>query len=304
MRVIFCADPLHPSRPDEAYLREVAAAETAGLRRGLISFEALVYEHDAERAVRRVAASDDGELGIYRGWMLRPEDYVRLYDALEQRGLRLINTPDEYTHCHHLPASYSVIEAVTPRTVWLPAGGGFAVSRVMAALRSFGDRSLLVKDYVKSQKHLWSEACYITSASDTEGVMRVVNRFLELQGDDLAGGLVFREFVALEPLARHSKSAMPLSKEFRRFILDSEPLLTAEYWEEGLYGDMYPPDDLFSGVACAVRSRYFTMDIAQTLAGEWVLIELGDGQVAGLPERTDVSAFYRALAERVGGLAP
>ena len=36
-------------------------------------------------------------------------------------------------------------------------------------------------------------------------------------------GLVCREFVELEPLARHSKSGMPLTKEFRLFFLDARP---------------------------------------------------------------------------------
>ena len=29
--------------------------------------------------------------------------------------------------------------------------------------------------------------------------------------------------------------------------------------------------------------------------GEWIIIELGDGQVAGLPEAANVHAFYAAL---------
>src|SRR5262249_55176117 len=110
----------------------------------------------------------------------------------------------------------------------------------------------------------------------------------------------FREFVALEPLARHPKSGMPLAKEFRRFFLDGEPLLTTEYWEEGIYGDERPPDALFSDIARAVQSRFFTMDVARRAEGDWLIVELGDGQVAGLPQRVDVGAFYQALAKRIG----
>src|SRR5262245_8542908 len=138
MRVIVCADPLHASRPDPAYAPEVAAAAVAGLEHGLINFETLVYEQDGERAVRRVATSAAGEPGVYRGWILRPADYARLYEALARRGLWLINNPDAYAHCHDLPAAYPLIETVTPRTVWLPAEGACDASRVMAALCPFG----------------------------------------------------------------------------------------------------------------------------------------------------------------------
>ena len=42
------------------------------------------------------------------------------------------------------------------------------------------------------------------------------------------------------------------------------------------------------------------MDVAKRVDGGWMIVELGDGQVAGLPERADVGAFYRALVGRLG----
>ena len=152
---------------------------------------------------------------------------------------------------------------------------------------------------MKSQKHAWSEACFIASAADGEAVRRVVTRFVELQGAGLVGGLVFREFVELKPLTTHSKSGMPLTKEFRVFFLDGRPLLTAAYWEEGEYRDELPPSDLFLDVAARVESRFFTMDVARRTDGQWIIMELGDGQVSGLPERLEASRFYQALAERL-----
>jgi hypothetical protein len=85
----------------------------------------------------------------------------------------------------------------------------------MALLRPFGEKPIIVKDYVKSRKHEWNEARYIPSASDRQVVERVVTRFLHVQGEDLNEGLVFREIIDFEPLASHSKSHMPLTREFR-----------------------------------------------------------------------------------------
>jgi len=171
----------------------------------------------------------------------------------------------------------------------------------MELLAPFGDVPVIVKDYVKSQKHSWKEACFIPSARDAEVVGRVAGRFIELQGDGLAGGLVFRRFLELEPLTTHSKSGMPLTKEFRVFFLDGQPLLSVEYWEEGEYSDERPPSDLFLDVAARVKSRFFTMDVARTVGGRWIIMELGDGQVAGLPNRLDPNGFYEALAARLRG---
>lgn len=51
------------------------------------------------------------------------------------------------------------------------------------------------------------------------------------QGDDLNEGLVFRQFVEFEPLTYHSRSGMPLTKEFRLFFLDGNVIFCIEYWQ-------------------------------------------------------------------------
>ncbi len=91
---------------------------------------------------------------------------------------------------------------------------------------------------------------------------------------------------------------MPLTKEFRLFFLDGAPLYAVPYWEEGDYHGMQPPVDQFREVAQTIGSRFFTMDIAQRVDGTWMIVELGDAQVAGLPENADILGFYRALQNR------
>jgi hypothetical protein len=191
-----------------------------------------------------------------------------------------------------------VIEPYTPRTVWTAPGQDLAIGPILELLRPFGTAPVVVKDYVKSQKHYWHEACYIPNAADAPTVERVVRRFLELQGEDLNEGLVFREFIAFKPLTIHSQSGMPLTREFRLFYLDGQPLYRVEYWEEGDYRGDVPPENPFNEIARQVHSRFFTLDLAQRLDGEWMIIELGDGQVAGLPQRTNLRRFYEVLAAR------
>jgi hypothetical protein len=295
MRILFCSDPLQPRRPDSAYAAEVAAAEARGIGYDLVDYEALVYESDPSRAVRRVPEQETPYLGVYRGWMLRPEQYAQLYHALAARGVRLINDPEAYRHCHYLPDSYSVLQRHTPASVWLRTDGDVPLDQIMELLAPFGERPVVVKDFVKSRKHEWVEACYIPSASDRAAVARVVQRFVELQGEDLSEGFVFREFVELEPIGQHPKSGMPLTREYRTFWLGGEYIYWAPYWEGVDYGEVVLPIEQFRDVAATVRSQFFTMDIAKRHDGGWLIVELGDGQVAGLPEHGDVLAFYQVL---------
>ena len=304
IQIIFCADPFNPREPDPAYEAEVRAARDLGLACHLIGFEALVDEQDAARAVRRVPEQAEPVLALYRGWMLRPERYGDLFQALAARGLALINDPAVYALCHELPRWYPLLTAWTPRSAWLATTGAVSDDDLANLARPFGSSPLIVKDYVKSRKHDWDEACFISDASNLPVVARVARRFLELQGPDLYGGLVLREFEAFEPLATHSRSGMPLTREYRLFCLDGEPIVSAEYWEEGDYeqgddGGAIPPLDDLRALAGLVPSRFFTMDVARRIDGLWRVVELGDGQVAGLPERIDPAALYGALADRL-----
>jgi hypothetical protein len=42
------------------------------------------------------------------------------------------------------------------------------------------------------------------------------------------------------------------------------------------------------------------MDIAKTKDGEWIIIELGDGQVSGLPDKVDRLQFYDLVRQYCG----
>lgn len=44
------------------------------------------------------------------------------------------------------------------------------------------------------------------------------------------------------------------------------------------------------------------MDVARRSDGEWLIVELGDGQVSGLSERADIPAFYQSLTSRLDAL--
>ncbi len=287
--------------PDSMYIDEVAAATHAGLDFELLDYAAIADENNAPRAVRDIPVHDRMERAVYRGWMLGVEQYTALYDALLSRGIRLINNAQQYRYAHHLPESMPLIRAYTPRTVWMETDGtNLSYDAIMQLLIPFAGQALVMKDFVKSAKHYWYQACYISSASDARAVKNTIDYFLKLRGDDLAGGLVFREFLDFMPLADHPASQMPLIKEFRFIFVDGQLVDTLRYWDiEGYDDNDRPPPGLFADIAQKMKSRFFTLDVARRTDGEWMIIEPGDGQVAGLPQSANPDLLYRALA-RIG----
>lgn len=296
--ILFCSQPFSPRAVDTDFADELSAAKDAGFSTALFD-HTRAADGDAAGAVGHVPAEPTE--AIYRGWMLRAPRYQELYEALRARGVSLVNDASAYRLCHHLPESYGALEGDTPRTTWLPLPGAVDFDQVFERLRPFGSRPIIVKDFVKSQKHYWDEACFIPNAEDRPAVERVVGRFLELQGDELNEGLVFREHVPLKIVGRHPRSAMPLAAEVRTFWFDGELLLLHPYWGDLATPPEPPPSDWMRDVASRVRSRFFTMDVALREDGRWTVIELGDGQVAGLPAPELAKRFYEQLRDGVRG---
>jgi hypothetical protein len=296
MIILFCSDTFDCRSVDQHFAAEYEGAISAGFTVGLIDFNAIRRRYEGG-AFRQVTAASANMPAIYRGWMLTPDEYVFLDDSLTKRGISLLTTPEQYLHCHWFPNNYPVIESVSPRSFWLPIPECFEISRTLALISQFDGIPLIVKDYVKSRKHEWKEACFIPDSSDKSAVTLVVKRLLELQDDDLQGGLVFREFCELEPVGVHPRSGMPLTLEYRLFVMDGEVVSVSPYWDAD-HSASVPPIEAFQPVLSRVRSPFFSCDVARQTNGSWIIIELGDGQVSGLPERCNVTEFYRTLAIR------
>ena len=294
MRIIYCDSGFSPKEVDYMYAAEYKAAKQQFVPTSLISFEAL-KKGNITAALKRVKPNDEKGMGIYRGWMLTPNQYETLYIALLEKNIELINTPSEYKFCHYLPESYETIKDFTPKTTFKALTTEFKLEDFQAQIEAFGNGPIVLKDYVKSQKHYWEEACFIPNAADKEQVNAVIQKFLELQDSDLNEGLVFREYVALEALTTHTASGMPLTKEFRVFVKNGKIISIYKYWDEGDYQNVEPVLETFDAILPKIKSNFFTMDIAKQKDGNWIIVELGDGQVAGLPDNADRGAFYEAL---------
>ncbi|MBL3657241.1 ATP-grasp domain-containing protein [Fulvivirga sediminis] len=54
---------------------------------------------------------------------------------------------------------------------------------------------------------------------------------------------------------------------------------------------------MLNEIALSIKSNFFTMDVAKKTNGDWIIMELGDGQVAGLPDNADKEEFYHNLKQ-------
>lgn len=298
--VLFPSNSMHPTAPDAAFEEEARHAAGAGFDVGLIDLEVFL---GGEVKLRRVPEGP-GEV-VYRGWLLELDAYRRMSDVVAARGRRLITETPAYQHCYHLPEWYEAIGGAehTARSIWIP-GSTFDIDAVVAKVKeAFGAGAVILKDYVKSRKHEWFDACFIPAADDEANVRRVVQNFLRLQDAHVVGGLVFREFVALRRIGLHPKSRLPLVNEHRFFVWGGRPFYSAPYWADGDYSGERPSADVLAPILGRVKSRFYAADVAEREGGGWLLVELNDGGSAGIPEGGSAEAFYRSLHAAAAGKA-
>lgn len=298
LTILFPSEPFSPRKVDSCFAEEYEAADKAGLVTALINQEEL-DAGDIPRAVQRI--NGKGEKALYRGWMLDVEKYGGLYQRLQMQGVDLINNPRQYMNCHWFPGGYGAVQDFTPESTWVTmwADGSLEIGNLVEWVKKkFGDSPVIIKDFVKSRKHEWEEACFVPCASDEEAFMRVVNTFIERQGGYLTGGVVARKYVPLKKIGNHPKSGMPMFNEYRVFFLNGKLMTLGHYWGDNIQAAN--PDLTsfanFTALAADVDSNFFTMDIAETEEGDWIVIELGDGQVSGL-QGYDPYEFYCALKD-------
>jgi hypothetical protein len=282
--IVLCSDPLNATSPDQAFAAEALAAEQLAFRRLLIDHDALDVQLNLERALRRVKTQEPGK-ALYRGWMMRAEAYGALYQALDSRGIQLINRPEQYAACHHTPEAYPSIARWAAQTTWVRNEELEDRQVIMSALTPFGSSAIVIKDWVKSQAQgYWDEACFVPDASDRQTVDKIIARFREITGT-LTGGIVFRKFYALSKINGETE-------EWRAFILDGRVLGS---WPRFKGEADPPPIDLLNKIALAVPSRFVSADLARMAEGGWLLVEVGDGQVSSFPSSLSLPEVFRAL---------
>lgn len=278
---LFCNHPLYTKKVDEDYQEEFEVC-SQNFSCGLFSYE------DMERNQLSLYGKPIEGLTLYRGWMMKPEMYSAFYEKLKERGIILMNSPEEYNRYHMLPNWYKDFEQDTAASLWTEGGD---IPSALSLLDHF-DGAVMVKDYVKSRKHEWYDACFIPEVSDKKNSNDVIHNFVTRQGDNLVGGIVIRNFLELNSIGFHDISHMPISEEYRAFVLAGKLLIVDDYWNQGNVPSFSLEDQQWIAMQIEkIKGNFVTMDFARTTDGTLVIMELGDGQVSGL-QQIPVGEFY------------
>lgn len=206
MVILFPSSYLNSRKPDEEYEREYTAAVDNG-------FDGVLFDQekwDRERVVSINESLVSENISIYRGWIMKPEDYVLFSNQLNELGITLLVTPSEYKNLHVFKNSYPYVSEDAPKTLFYDSVSDIDLEYIDNTIGRF-----MIKDFVKSVKGTDFTKCF--DHSDKEYFDTQMEKFIEYRGDLFTGGIQVKEYLNL-------KEYRSTTNEYRVFYLDGQVL--------------------------------------------------------------------------------
>lgn len=222
--------------------------------------------------------------------------YKELEYDLNIKNSKLINSYKEHLYVAELMNYIEDLKEMTPKT-WS------SLEEVPYNI----DHPLVLKGSTNSKKFLWNTHMY---AEDRSSAVKVM---LNLMNDSLIGQQQIR-VRKYEPLVTFEIGAggYPITKEFRFFVLDGKIISGGYYWSP-FYDDLLEthknelsieniPKDFLNEAIRRVKDniRFFAIDVAQKIDGNWIVIEINDGQMSGLC-MNEPQILYENLKKVISG---
>ncbi len=271
--------------PDPEFQREAQALENLGISWHVVNISAL-SEGDLEAAFRFFGDAAVSPM-IYRGWMLRPEEYSVLHKALLKRGCQLLTSPAAYSHALLLPDFFPAIADHSFPAVWIT---GKDPDQAIGAARRLGSGPYFIKDFTKSAKEIWPKGCV---AANEQELPATIQALVEYRGDRFEGGIVIRPLLRLRCLGDNPFGGK-LFEEYRFFFFLGKLISKTGY--DRLIGNAAALPD-FGFLPHRIHSKFFTADVVVTETGQPYLMETGDGGTSALPPSVSPLDFYKAIRD-------
>lgn len=203
---------------------------------------------------------------------------------MQNLGCNLINTHRMYKWVADFKY-YNILKKYTPETWWMQ---DFDKCKY--------NGPFIVKGVTNSKKFQWNTHMYAPTKRD------VMDIAIKLWDDSYIGcqEIIARKYIPLETFET-GIADLPFTNEWRFFYFGNRLLSYGYYWscaDNPLKQEEIPLGcvEFAQEIANVVRNHinFFVLDIAKTQNGDFILIEVNDGQMSG-PSENDMDVLYKNL---------
>lgn len=217
-------------------------------------------------------------------------DYEKLEKTIENLGMTLLMGYDEHIRCSTIEKWYPILKDNTPHT------------RVYDELPDIEEIKeefsfpIFIKGNRQTNRHNKAQ-CIIENEDAYEQLK------LSWKNDSILSWqkVAVREYVKLQTIDSTSYPDMvPISYEFRFFCVKGKCVGYGPYWYMGhKYGikhdDVVPAIRLAEWAAQSVGVSYIAVDLAKTVEGNWIVIEVNDAQESGFVGLNPLSLWNNTM---------
>lgn len=225
------------------------------------------------------------------------ENYAEMYRELGNAGIQLLHTPAQYLLASQLTDWYPLLKAMTPYSVW------FAEPPTVAEVERLFQWPIFIKGNRQTSRHR-AALSIVKSPAEYQTVADFYRNDPVLQRQ----AIVLREFVPLRSIAAPATDKIAPSFEFRTFWWKRQCVGFGAYWAAFASYRWTREEEqqalrLAQQAANRVDAPFLVIDVAQTAAGAWIVIECNDAQESGYAGISPIALWQKIVALERSNLA-
>ncbi|PSB02963.1 ATP-grasp domain-containing protein [Merismopedia glauca] len=200
-------------------------------------------------------------------------NYDEIYHQLAADGIFLIHSPEQHLLASELPRWYPLLEGLTPKSLWFSEPPDIAILEQAIGLPFF------LKGSRQTSRHK-AALSIIRSVEDYYRAVEIYQEDPILKWQDL----VCREFIQLRPVPSEPTEKIPASFEFRSFWWRGQCVGMGQYWSTSYHWNREEEKAALAiaqTAALRLNLPFVVIDVAQTISGQWIVIECNDAQESG-----------------------
>jgi hypothetical protein len=215
--------------------------------------------------------------------------YEDLEQAIIDKKAILVNSYAQHQYLSNIKFWYQDLIGFTPETWFdwtdIPNNCG----------------QIVVKGNTYSKKHQWNELMFAENKNKALEVSKKLSKESLMKNQELC----FRKFLSLKKY-KILNSGLPITKEFRVFVIYDQIIATGFYWSEHLEqipNSQEAPNNFLQSIIRKIgnKANFYTIDVAQCEDNSWVVIELNEGQMSGL-SCISIDNFYSSVKNILNNL--
>ena len=255
------------------YLKKMEeAARLLGI--SVINFEQFNFDSLRETLSRKTY--QENEIVFWSGFVPRFEEYELAYHILQNHGLRLINSPEEFAKSEYFNQFYPIIK---DDSIESGITDNLEEAKIIAKQLHY---PVFLKGSIQSLKKLGWKNCIANNDDELEAIFKKLKANIDFS----LGKIIIRKYERLN-YKEIGGNGIPKAHEYRFLVLNEQVIDYSYYWNgenpfELTAQKTHELKHLVGEIGAKVNVPYISVDIAETVDNQWKVIEIGDGQFSDI----------------------